>query len=377
MDEQNQSQEAVPAPPRVLLVTSDREQCGIREYGRELMKAIVRVGAEVEIREFPETHPDKLFDALCAGCPGQESLFEIVHLNHHAALHSAWTKEHVEALQKLGFGVIVTQHDTFETGDLMRERRFTDFRMANYLVVHEPVEGLVAGGALMRGDFRRRGLGGGPVVKFLRQPVPAYLETVPPEPRTLGLFGFDFPWKGFEVAIQAAKKLGWRVKVISPNLTSVRIVELDTLYPGGLDIFFGWLDTATVVRVLSGCWATAFPYATGNSGTSGAVRLGIAAKRPLLLSPPEVCRQFRDLSLSWDAGRLVTWVPPVVEAIAAELKLLEDNDLWKVATEAVMRLASLDSWDRAVWTYIVMYNTLQGKVRLWRETLAKRKAAAQ
>jgi glycosyltransferase involved in cell wall biosynthesis len=357
MDEQNQPHQ--PGQPRVLLVTSDREECGIREYGRELIAAAARAGQEIV--EFPYTHPEQLLDRLCGGCAGQAGRPDVIHLNHHAALHAAWTPDHIDALQRLGYGVVVTQHDTFETAEIMFERNLPDFRNADFLVVHEAITGIRAVGGV---GSKRRG-----VVSRIAQPVPAHYRgwatrSQPPSRYgLLGLFGFDFPWKGFDVAIKAAKAAGWEVLLISGNLSIERAQALKALHPDGLEVVSRYLPTSEVVQLLSSCHATVFPYANGNSGTSGAVLVGIAARSPVILSPPSVCRQFRDLAGDLQSAGALTWVEPTERQIAEALWEFTKPATWLGAQHRVSELADALSWDRQVQDYLGIYRELERRRR--------------
>jgi hypothetical protein len=340
---------------RVLLVTSDRDQCGVREYGRFLKGAVEKADEGIEIDEFPDTGPGEV---------GRAEGYDVLHLNHHAALHSRWKREIIERLQGQDCPVVVTQHDTFETAEIMRERNFEDFRGANLLVVHEPVEGLQTQG-LMRGHMKEVGAfraGAHLGVKYLRQPVPAHLWTFR-RPRThpkwrgvLGLCGFDFPWKGFEPAIRGTREADWGCLLFSPNITIDRAEELQQMHPTGLQIIPGWSSAGDIVKSLSACDATAFLYSTGNSGTSGAIRLGLAARRPLLATPG--CRQHRDLAQSVAGSRAITWIQPRVKDVADELGLLEAKPYWETRQRRIEELAEGDSWAQAGEVYAQAYRAL-------------------
>jgi hypothetical protein len=137
---------------------------------------IEAAGDEAEISEFLQPHPDKLFDFLCHTTEEPE----VIHLNHQVVLHSNWTREYVSALQKLGYAVVITQHDTFEDTQTMREHGFPDFRTANLLVIHQPVRDIWPMG-LMKGIIRtsETGILGqyGRGVEYWKQPVPGKFYT--------------------------------------------------------------------------------------------------------------------------------------------------------------------------------------------------------
>lgn len=319
---------AGPRRLRVLLVTSNRMQCGVREYGRLLHQSLSDQGL-AEVVEFPFTSPDSLFAYL--DCP---RFFDIIHLNHHAALHSEWRPQHVQTLQKLGYAVVVTQHDTFETWRIMEERGFQDFQEADALVVHELVEGLKA--------------------FYLRQPVPDCTPAPMVHEPVLGLVGFAFPWKGFETAIQAARIAGWNVQLFSNDITPEKAEALQALHPGGLEIVPGWLPTEVLVHLLSLCRATAFLYSTGNSGTSGAIRLGFAARRPVIATTG--CRQFRDLrDIPWLADA-IRWTDGSATAVADALQDLACMPTYyRRQTELVVEAAKLESWGYGGHAYWAIY----------------------
>jgi hypothetical protein len=300
----------VAAGARVLLITSDRDECGIREYGRMLAEAMKLY--QIQVTEFPHTHPDSAFAHL--DCPRQ---YDVVHLNHHAALHSAWGPSRILNLQALGYPVIVTQHDTFETWAIMESRGFPDFRVADALVVHEEIEG--PGEAY----YIRQGV-----------PTPQHRWMYGPTftPGLLGLFGFNFPWKGVDMATEAAAEAGWSVRLVSKD---------------------GWVSRDHAVELLSECAATAFLYSCGNSGTSGAIRMGIAAHRPVLATGH--CRQFRDLCTSWPGRWAISWCVDK-DDVVAELRRLNDNLSYQRArTAAISLLADHDCWSRQAGKYAILY----------------------
>lgn len=268
---------------KILLVTSPRERCGIREYGKFLMDA-VKSDPEISITEFPNPEANELGTPEC----------DIIHLNHHAALHSSWTEERVEQYQKLGYKVVVTQHDTFEDFGVMLERGFPNFLNADGLVVHEPVEGLTHDG------FGQEIIGN---VWYIPQGVlpPANLRDKP-APRTLGTVGFDFPWKNYNMVARVTKEAGWVFLLIAPEMSQERVEEIKGINPESI-VITSWVSAEDAVVLLAGCTATGFLYSTGNSGTSGAIRLGVAARRPMVAFQS---RQNRDLlnesAIYWAEG---------------------------------------------------------------------------
>lgn len=312
---------------RVLLVTSDRDACGVREYGRMLMEAAPR---DIEYREWPKPHFDDFQTGVAVG-------HDIVHLNHHAALHASWTEGIVREWPKAaGFPrLVVTQHDTFETFDLMRKRGLPDFRCADALVVHEPVEGLT-----------------GPNVHLIRQGVPPGPSGSPLRlgfgaSPWVGTVGFPFPWKNYDLLCTLADEVGWGVFVIAPGATIAQCELWYRLNPR-LEVVPRFLPRYEVVNYLARCDATAFLYSTGNSGTTAALRLGIAARRPVIAFHS---RQTRDLGqdsrILWCADR---------ESVVAALRVLATTPhLGQVMADAARSLAEQDSWRVAAAKYAEIY----------------------
>jgi len=302
---------------KVLLVTSPNEACGIREHS-ELLK---RYCPQVEhIITGPEVF------TVAAGC-------DLVMIDHHAALHSQWTPEAVGILG-LSMPVLVTQHDTFETVGIMSERGLPIF--TGPVITHEKVSGY------------KNAL-------FLRQGVLG-LDRAPAEPlafpNRVGTVGFDFPWKNFDLLAKVTKRLGLQCLIISPGMTKERVKELRAINP---DTFVqtGFQPAEFVVSQLAECLATAFLYQCGNSGTSGAIRLGLSARRPVVAFQ---CRQFKDL-----AGE------GAVKFAASEQDLIEFLGVLKVSQSlqeayslAAKIQADTDSWENRGRDYWGVYKTLVG-----------------
>ena len=257
---------------RVLLVTSDRDECGIREHSRMLME---HLPGDIQVVEYP--HPNEIPSLL-------DGRYDIVHVDHHAALHSGWKPEHVRAIQNQGVKVVVTQHDTLETFTLMQERGFQDFRCADALVVHEPVEGLDESNV----HYIRQGVPPGPTDFRLIGKHALYRERP-----IVGTVGFPFPWKNYDLLCSLTGEAEWGVLLIAPGATVEQCQRWQELNPM-TEVIPQFLPRQEVVNYLGSCTATAFVYGTGNSGTTAALRLGIAARRPVIAFHS---RQTRDLDL--------------------------------------------------------------------------------
>lgn len=298
---------------RVLLVTSSREHCGIHEYGAMLTEAMRKTHPDVELWS---VGPDA--DAAVAfvdSLSGTSAAFDLVHVNHQAALHSSWTVEHLAGIRGVFCPVVVTHHDTFENLKILAERAYSFFLgIADHVVIHEPIEGLLDGDPWT----------------YLRQPVPAAEKPLPRPRETVGSIGFDFPWKNFQKLRDIADRAGWRT----------------CIFGGDKD----WVSRREAVARLSGCSATAFLYETGNSGTSAAIRLGLAARMPVIAFK---CRQFRDLYEA-PVGDAILWAAGDRHVFRI-LKDLEDPEYWCAAADEVRELAELDSWTNGAEVYYRIY----------------------
>lgn len=337
-----------PKPIRVLFVTSQNPHCGIREYGEYVLEAI---------KEFPEVEvvPHNDPDAHQLGLPD----CDIIHVSHQAALHSSWREEQVAEYQKHGYLVTVTQHDTFETWEIMLDRGMPNFLSANALILHEPVKGLMEGwkGKELVEYFPGPKAENVPYyadvewehenVHYFQQGVLPQTEKVPYVAKnTLGTVGFDFPWKNFELGARETEKAGWNYLVISPGMVDSRVEEIKALNPNSM-LITSWLNAKEVVEVLSGCTATAFLYVTGNSGTSGAIRMGIGARRPVIAF---CSRQNRDLAME----KGIDWLRNDAH-LGELLEKYGRGEGMEERVEAVKKIAERDSWRNLAMRYRDMW----------------------
>lgn len=341
-------------PVRILLVTSNREECGVREYGRMLkeeLESLSKNGLDmhdfgdegVDVVEYAEPDYAAFYAKFKSSCP-----YDVIWLNHHAALHASWREnEVVDARAFTGLPIVVTQHDTFEELAIMEERGFPSFwKVADGLVVHEQVDGLTYAKWLH--------------IRYLRQGV------LPPAEKPMmiseqlgrpvvGTVGFPFPWKNFDMLIRAAATAGWVPLLIAPGIDEAEASRLQTLaldYGSPLLLIKHWIDREAVVTALTGCDATAFLYTNGNSGTSGAIRLGLAARKPLIALTG--CRQFRDL---WDETA-IDWVGDGADGVRIRLGLIARQLLQVSPPRSGTRIAALaerDSWAAQALEYLRLF----------------------
>ena len=356
-------------------VTSPNERCGIREYSNYLVSRLHLFGpgrgwACHAAWGSPEEVLEQLQEGIVrayTNAPAGTVPLCAFWLNHHAALHSAWTPAHLARVVELGFGVVVTQHDTFETRKIMDERSLPDFaRVSDVVVTHEAVEGY-ASHVLPQGVLPLPLSAGGPEEMLDARPC-------------VGTVGFDFPWKGFDDLVKAAKEAGWRVLILSNDMTDARVRQLQELYPGGqvnVRVVRGWLSASRVVEQLAACDATAFLYSCGNSGTSGAIRLGIAARRPVLAY--RGCRQFRDLTHDPNEQLSINWCDSL-RAVEDDLVMLATQRDYREGSIALVRaLADRHGLDKQATRYSELLTDAaqRGWIRFAQKLQAATKAGAR
>lgn len=319
---------------RVLAVTSWGGACGIANYCDLLKQASVPLGVEIM--------PDA--SALDPSTLGARVLsYDLLWLNYHAGLHSRWTPTQVSLLREAApqLPMVITYHDTYD-GDRSAnsDNAKALAQLADAFIVHEPVADI-------------------PEAQLIRQGIPRpqapfrFREGAYPGQPMLGTAGFDFPWKNFTRLAELTAEIGWAFLCISNNLTGERERELLAINPY-LVTADGFLPTEAIVSALAACTATAWMYETHNTGTSGAIRLGIAALRPCFAL--RSCRQFRDLlQLPYNAVEWVdTW---------ADLKTYLTCSDWTSGAVAGSSVAlyTTDSWDQQAKKYQAVFQAAVAK----------------
>jgi len=314
---------------RIFLVTTWDKPCGIAEHSRMLRDH----AEDTDITIIPEERwldPQEFF--LNVNAAEDTAGKGVLHLNYHAALHSRWGPEEVKQAQALGYPVVITYHDTYAgTKDQPNSDRAKELcELADAFVVHEPVDDLP------RAIYWRQGV--------LSAEVPMAFDNPTGRP-LVGTCGFDFPWKNFDLLAEAAKAAGWGVVYVGGNLTADRVKQLEAKNPWSL-FMTGFRDRGEIVAALAGCDATAFLYTCYNTGTSGAIRMGMAARKPMLLM--RGCRQFRDIYEADDLRSLCTWMEFSKGDITFTLSTLERG-------YGMHYIAEHDSWERLGKRYAVLY----------------------
>lgn len=265
-------------------------------------------------------------------------------LNYHRGLHSRWTPTVLaEWKTRKRAKVIVVFHDTYEVHP-PDDIAWKLLEVCDRMIVHEPCDLLQ--------DMKK--------VRYWRQGVLDPDGTVWHWPRysgvrpTVGTCGFAFPWKGFELLCGAAVRAGWGVRIVSHNATPEQIQSWKRLNPW-VEVITGFAPAASVIASLTPCDATAFLYQCANTGTSGAIRLGIAAGKPLLAF--RACRQMRDLFADSLGRESIHWLD-AADDVASALRhmTLTRFDAGMVA------LREQESWRHLGQRYTNLYREVVGAV---------------
>lgn len=301
---------------KVALVTSWGTHCGIAEHSKMLATAVQALDTSIQYCVDPRWLDPPYGDAPDA---------DLVHLNYHRGLHSRWTPAGVAAVRH---PVVITFHDTYAVQPDRLPWDLLDCPNVKGMVVHEPCDLLEH-----------------PKVRYWRQACPPRSNYQPVAPDTglpiLGTLGFDFPWKNYQELARHTRAAGWGLRIVGEVSPEARGV-IQTLNPD--TVFDGYQPTYVAVATLASCAATAFMYTCQNSGTSGAIRLGIAAGRKVYAL--ESCRQFRDLMQE----EAITWVP----SLGTLQEALETQE-YGGDVPAVQALAQRLSWGRLASQYVQLY----------------------
>lgn len=365
---------AFPSEPQVLWISTFNSRCGIAEYSRNLLKAF----PEGQYAVLADCHSEPLgddppyvsrllswTDADVDTIVEAADEFDTVVLQHHHAFYSLSTlAEIVTRLKACDKQVLVTFHNTHppHTGAGFDQ---LGLRQADRLLVH---------GVADLNRLKRAGL----VDNVALLPHGIYEHSVSPErleahrqrlglqgSRVIATFGFLMPHKGVAELVEAFAQLAQedaRLKLLlvnsfhpaTPSEEEKRRLDqlVDVL---GLEErvvrVHDYLPEHTAIELLSLAEVTAFPYRHTQESASGAVRMAIAAGRPIVVTPlpifddiAPIVRYSRDLS-----------VPALAEALAETLQACERDGLEAVA-EPVVQWAQRYGWQvlsERLWNLLV------------------------
>lgn len=248
---------------KVGLVSNWDLQCGSAQYARDLVteleKEFVVVGLPPSMSQVRQTNIDDV---------------DVVIVNWHPS-RVVVTAEDMEWLKGKGKKVILILQNSFRETPVIAEGSM--LLVVDMVVAHEEMQ-----------FFGRQ-----PNFRCIQHGIPEIEDLPAPyEDKWIGTAGFAFPWKRFDVVAEAAKKFNARCRIISAQSDQMGTDVFLKGIAGHLgtlaDMHMSWYTTTEVVRMLAECTLNIFWFNSysleDQLGQSGSVRLGLAAKRPTIIS---------------------------------------------------------------------------------------------
>jgi hypothetical protein len=332
---------------RVALVSPFGGQGGIDEYAAMLYRQLRQ--RDITVLPFGEPNladsPEQVYRQVA-----QQNVPVLI-LNYQGAVSHGWHQdsqhrwsgEYLNAFTAAGVKTIVIFHDTFgehslnwmdERGDGRLHLMADLYLTASAFVVHEPCIGFENAKYWRQGIPEPQPPEGNKAARWFGQPV-------------LGSNGFPMLHKNYTELARCTAAAGWGLLLLAPNATEAMIEEWTAINPA-IEVVTEYLSTARGVALLTGCDATAYMYSGATAGTSGAIRWGIAARKPVIALRGQ--RQFRDLLHGDFAAQIhgahgtrgsgIHWVDSFTDLQAA---LSYDIPIQRVDPAMVAR-AEYDSW---------------------------------
>lgn len=305
----------------VLMSTTWKEKCGIAEYAYNLSSHLT---TDVQLSI---VHCSEGWDATCNRA--LEIKADIVHFNYEPGILPWLTPGQVLHLRNIGKKTVLTLHTSREAAN---ETSLT--RCFDKVVVHEETRETRNGSNFVHIPH---GIRVGPKTNIKN----GYIVSA----------GFPFGWKNFPVVAQVAKNLGKRCLIIMPESGHVAYapVKMQCLqaHPD-CEFITDWMTQEETLRLMAECDCSVFAYGGANYGISGAVRFGIGAHRPTVIS---LCRQFHDLRKYDGYGIYLASGCSVAEIEQATRRALE------VGSEATECIADMN-WTKTAKQYEDLYRSL-------------------
>lgn len=248
---------------KVGLVSNWDLRCGNAQYARDLVteleKEFTVMGLSPSMSQVRQTNIDDI---------------DVVIVNWHPSRITV-TEQDMQWLKGRGKKVILILQNSFREPPLIEEGSM--LLAVDMVVAHEEM------------TF----IGCQPNFQCIQHGIPE-IEGLPApyEDKWIGTAGFAFPWKRFDVVAEAAKKFDARCRLISSQSDQMDTSALLKGIAGHLgklaDMHGDWYTVQEVVRMLAECTLNIFWFNSYSPedqlGQSGSVRLGLAAKRPTIIS---------------------------------------------------------------------------------------------
>jgi glycosyltransferase involved in cell wall biosynthesis len=287
---------------------------------------------------------------------GRPLSVDVLHLNYQAALHSRWTLDRIRRVQQLGIKVVVTYHDT---GVPNSDQCKAIVDAADVTIIHEPADDLPA----EKVRYWRMGVPGPRRPTRLTVHGASFFasETYDAINReigfegwdgqpVLGSIGFPLPWKNYDTLAAITRDVGWALLLIAPTADRAQCERWRAINPDLL-VRTDFVSQSEATSLLAGCDATAFHYVCHNTGQSGAILQGIAARKPVLAL--STCRQFRALYDDPLGKRAIRWYHSD-EGLAMRLRETFPHRY----DPGIVALAEQESWATLGAKYAALYRGL-------------------
>ena len=251
---------------RLLIVSPWQERCGNATYTENLVKGLSQFSVKTTV-----------VPSACDPWGMEWDNYDVAVFNliGGMTMHAGWPQAFVDAPAKK----VLIHQGTAPQGN---RSPFTDAFSA-VVVHHKEVEGEAP-------NFRYIPHG---ILEVPR-------DEPPPDEMVIGSAGFPQPFKGLVEICQAADLISeCRVLLVMPesrhaNALAVAAACREVLPREKLEIIHNWLADTEVVEVLKKTSVCVFDHIDGAPGTSGCVRMGIAAKRPVIVPDLWHFRDVRD-----------------------------------------------------------------------------------
>jgi hypothetical protein len=166
----------------------------------------------------------------------------------------------------------------------------------------------------------------------------------------LGTIGFGFPWKNYDELCTVTAANGWGLLLIAPRATAEDAARWGARQPH-LILHPRFVPRHEAISLLAGCDATAFIYTCANTGQSGAICLGLAARKPVIALSH--CRQFRALRDDPLAASAIWWVNDFAH-LSRVLRALPIER----CDPGIVAVAEQESWTHLGERYAQLYRSL-------------------
>lgn len=307
---------------RVALVSTWGSACGIAEHAAYLKESVEQADPTVQIVPVIDLHPDAI---RRQETPSTKPPYDLIVLNYQAALLSQWTPTAIEEVrERYRVPIVVIYHDT---GVPNSEQCKGIVTAADATIIHEPAADLL--GCV---EYWRMGVPGWRAPGIFDRSETSWNQGRP----ILGTVGFPFPWKNYDELARVTRANGWAFYLIAPEATAADGMRWEAINPW-IVVNRGFMPRRLVVEWLGACDATAFCYTCANTGQSGAVLQGIAARKPVIAFSS--CRQFRALYADPLGQEAIDWVT-TFDAVGDRLRHVPIQR----CDPGIVALAEQDSW---------------------------------